>query len=255
MGQKVNPNGFRIGFNKGWVSHWFATKGYAAALQEDSAIRTHIEKRYHHSGIAKVDIFRNREDLTVNLYTSKPGIVIGRGGAGSQELRQKLELAVRKVRKDATGKVNLRVNIIEARSPELTAKLVAETIANQLERRISVKRAMKSAVERTMEKRAKGIKIKVSGRLNGADIARSEVVSQGSIPLQTLRSDINYALAEAVTTFGVIGVKVWIYLGDSEHLPLEATPEVHRGSNNRQGGRPQGGDRDRRSSGRPAPKR
>lgn len=232
MGQKVNPVGFRIGFNKGWTSHWFSAKNFAAGLQEDSAIKQIIEKRYHHSGIAVVDIFRNRGDIVVTIHSSKPGIIIGRSGAGAQELRAKLEKAIQKVRK-SQDKVNLRVNIVETRSPELNATLVAETIANQLERRISVKRAIKQAIERTMEKRAKGIKIKVSGRLNGAEIARSEGSSQGSIPLQTLRSNISYALAQANTTYGVIGIKVWIYLGDSEEMPIEATPEQQRSSHKR----------------------
>ncbi len=232
MGQKVNPVGFRIGFNKGWTSHWFSANNFAAGLQEDSAIKQIIEKRYHHSGIATVDIFRNRGDIVVTIHSSKPGIIIGRSGAGAQELRAKLEKAIQKVRK-SQDKVNLRVNIVEVRSPELNATLVAETIANQLERRISVKRAIKQAIERTMEKRAKGIKIKVSGRLNGAEIARSEGSSKGSIPLQTLRSNISYALAQANTTYGVIGVKVWIYLGDSQEMPIEATPEQQRSSHKR----------------------
>ncbi len=229
MGQKVNPNGFRIGFNKTWSSHWFAGSDYAKFLQEDNAVKTLIQKRYHHSGIASIEIFRNRGDITVNIHSSKPGIIIGRGGAGSQELRTNLEKAIQKVRK-SSARVQLRVNIIELRNPELSATIVAETIANQIERRISVKRAMKQAIERTLEKRAKGIKIKISGRLNGADIARSEAASSGSIPLQTLRSDISYALAEAKTTFGVIGVKVWIYTGEASNMPIESTPEPHRGS-------------------------
>lgn len=232
MGQKVNPNGVRIGFNKGWVSHWFAGKNYATALQEDAAIRGVVEARYHHSGVSSVEIFRNRGDIVITIHSSKPGIIIGRSGAGAQELRVKLERAIQEVRKDFT-KVTLRVNIVETRVPELNARIVAETIANQIERRISVKRAIKQAIERTMEKRAKGIKIKVSGRLNGAEIARSEAAAQGSIPLQTLRSDISYAHAEAKTTYGVIGVKVWIYLGDAAQMPITATPEQQRSTNKR----------------------
>jgi small subunit ribosomal protein S3 len=233
MGQKVNPVGVRIGFNKGWTSHWFAGKNFAKALQEDAALKQIISKAYHHSGIARVDIFRNRGDIVVTIHSSKPGIIIGRSGVGAQELRANLEKAIQRVRK-SQEKVTLRVNIVENRSPELDATLVAETIANQLERRISVKRAIKQAIERSMEKRAKGIKIKVSGRLNGAEIARSEGSSQGSIPLQTLRSNISYALAQAKTTYGVIGVKVWIYLGDSAELPIESTPEQqHRSSSKR----------------------
>jgi small subunit ribosomal protein S3 len=232
MGQKVNPVGVRIGFNKGWVSHWFAGKNFAGALQEDAAIRQVIEKRYHHSGVSVVEIYRNRGDIVISIYSSKPGIIIGRSGVGAQELRVKLEKAIQVIRK-TNDKITMRVNIVEARNPELNAKLVAETIANQIERRISVKRAMKQAIERTMEKRAKGIKIKISGRLNGAEIARNEAAAAGSIPLQTLRSDISYALAQANTTYGVIGVKVWIYLGDSDQMPIAGTPEQQRSSSKR----------------------
>lgn len=227
MGQKVNPVGLRLGFNKNWVSHWFATKNFASFLQEDGAIQAVIAKRYRQSGVSSVEIYRNRGDVVVSIHSSKPGIIIGRSGVGAQDLRAKLEAAIRKVRGN-DEKVTLRVNIIETRVPELNARLVAETIANQIERRISVKRAIRQAIERTMEKRAKGIKIKVSGRLNGAEIARSESSSNGSIPLQTIRSDISYALAEAHTTYGVIGVKVWIYLGESDQMPVEQAPEAQR---------------------------
>lgn len=227
MGRKVNPIGMRIGFNKTWTSHWYSDQTYASALQEDAAIRNYVNKRYHHSGICSTEIFRNRGDIVVTVHTSKPGLIIGRSGVGAQELKANLEKAVLKVRK-FVGKVNLRVNIMEVRNPELNANVVAETIANQIERRISPKRAIRQAMERTMEKRAKGIKIKISGRLNGADIARSEMVSNGSIPLQTLRSDISYALAEANTTYGAIGVKVWIYTGQADSLPIQATPEQQR---------------------------
>lgn len=224
MGQKVHPIGVRIGFNKTWSSHWFAHRSFTQNLKEDFAVKKLIEKRYHHSGIARVDIFRNRGDIVVTIHSSKPGIIIGRSGAGALELKTQLESAIRKLRQ-TTDKINIRVNITEVRSPELDAQLVAENIANQLERRISVKRAIKQAAERTLDKRALGIKITVSGRLNGAEIARNESVAHGSIPLQTLRSNISYAIAEAVTTYGVIGIKVWIYLGQSEELPIETTPE------------------------------
>lgn len=227
MGQKVNPVGLRLGFNKSWVSHWFSDKNYATCLKEDGAIHQVITKRYRQSGISSVEIYRNRGDVVVTINSSKPGIIIGRSGVGAQELRSKLEAAIRKIR-GTNEKFTLRVNIVETRVPELNAQLVAETIANQIERRISVKRAIRQAMERTMEKRAKGIKIKVSGRLNGAEIARSESASTGSIPLQTIRSDISYALAEARTTYGVIGVKVWIYLGDSDQMPIEHAPEAQR---------------------------
>ena len=220
MGQKVNPVGSRIGYNKIWSAHWFGGHNFAAYLKQDFEIKEIINKRFPKSGIASIEIFRNRGELVVTIHTAKPGLIIGRSGAGAQELKTKIEKLVwaSLSKKDRSS---FRLNIVEVKSPELNAKIVAENIAGQLERRISVKRAMRQAAERTMEKRAKGIKIQISGRLNGAEIARSENLAQGSIPLQTMRSDISYALAEAKTTYGVIGVKVWIYLGDSEVFPHE----------------------------------
>lgn len=218
MGQKVNPNGFRLGFNKSWSSHWFTGKNLVTGLQEDDSIRKAVLKRYARSGIASIEIFRNRGDVVVNINTSKPGIIIGRSGKGAQELKASLEAAIAAIRK-TDKKVIVRLNIVEVKAPELSAQIVADTIAGQIERRIAVKRTMRQAIERTMERRAKGIKIKIAGRLNGAEIARNEVMSNGSIPLQTLRSDISYAHATAVTTYGTIGIKVWIYLGESDQLP------------------------------------
>lgn len=224
MGQKVNPNGARLGFNKNWTSHWFSGKNLVAGLQEDHAIKSVINERYQRSGISAIETFRNRGDVVVNIHTSKPGIIIGRSGKGIQELKQKLEQAMARIRKTNT-KVGLRLNIVETKVPEFSAQVVADTIAGQLERRISVKRAMRQAIERSMERKAKGIKVKVSGRLNGAEIARNEVMSNGSIPLQTLRSDISYAQATAVTTYGSIGIKVWIYLGQSDEMPTSQPVE------------------------------
>jgi small subunit ribosomal protein S3 len=220
MGQKVNPIGLRLGFNRGWSSHWFSTKEYSKCLQQDDMIKTIIRGKYARASISSIEIFRNRGDIVVNIHTAKPGIIIGRSGAGAQELRSMIE---KKLFQGLTIKErpNFRLNIVEVKNPELSATIVAENIANQIERRISVKRAIRQAMERTMEKKAKGIKIKVSGRLGGAEIARSEAASSGSIPLQTLRSDISYALGEAKTTFGVIGVKVWIYLGESDQMPVD----------------------------------
>jgi small subunit ribosomal protein S3 len=224
MGQKVNPNGFRLGFNKTWTSQWFTGKVYTGGLQEDHAIKQVIAKRYQRAGIGSIEIFRNRGEVIVNIHTAKPGIIIGRSGKGVQELKQQLEAAIARSR--TTGNVlGLRLNIVEIKAPELSAQIVADTIAGQLERRISVKRAMRQSIERTMERGAKGIKVKIAGRLNGAEIARNEVMSNGSIPLQTLRSDISYAQATAITTYGAIGVKVWIYLGVSEELPTSAPQE------------------------------
>ena len=227
MGQKVNPHGLRLGFNKNWTSHWFATASYAAYLEQDRQIRVLINKRYNRSGVQNIDIYRRSGEVVVSIHTSKPGIIIGRGGAGSTELKAKLEAMLFQ---DLTKseRPSVRLNIVEVKTPELSAKLVAENIAGQLERRIAVKRTMRQAVERTMERRAKGIKIKISGRLNGAEIARNETTSNGSIPLQSLKSDISYGLAEAQTTYGVIGIKVWIYTGDSTELPPEGMEQSTR---------------------------
>lgn len=220
MGQKVNPVGVRLGFNKTWSAHWFSTKLYSTYLREDSIIKTLVTKRYPNSGVSQINIFRNRADIIITIHTSKPGLIIGRSGAGAQELRSQVEKALFK-HINLKERPALRINIVEVKVPELSAKIVAETIANQIERRISVKRAIKQAIERTIEKKALGIKIRVSGRLGGAEIARSEIASSGSIPLQTIRSNVDYALAEAKTTYGVIGVKVWIYLGQSDQLPID----------------------------------
>lgn len=227
MGQKVNPHGLRLGFNKNWTSHWFAGKEYALFLEQDRQIRELINKKYHRSGIQNIDIYRRSGELVISIHTSKPGIIIGRGGAGSTDLKARLEAMVfQNVIK--SERPSLRLNIVEVKTPELSAKLVAENIAGQLERRIAVKRTMRQAVERTMERRAKGIKIKISGRLNGAEIARNESTSTGSVPLQSLKSDISYGLAEAHTTYGIIGVKVWIYTGDSVEMPPEAMEQSTR---------------------------
>lgn len=221
MGQKVNPVGLRIGFNKGWSAHWFSQKNYASFLQDDAKINAVINKKHARAGIGQIQIFRNRGELVITVNTAKPGLIIGRNGTGAQDLKKKLEYELFRTL-PGKERPNLRLNIVEIKNPELSAKVVAENIAGQLERRISVKRAIRQAVERTMEKKAKGIKVKVSGRLNGAEIARSENAASGSIPLQTIRSDVDYALAEAHTTYGVIGVKVWIYLGESDTFPMES---------------------------------
>lgn len=227
MGQKVNPNGLRLGFNKNWSAHWFAEKNFAVNLEQDRLVRQLIDKKFVRAGINSVEIFRRSGELLISIVTSKPGIVIGRGGAGSTDLRNKIEHTLFK-QVNHKDRPKVRLNIVEFKNPELSAKLVAETIAGQLERRIAVKRAIRQAIERTMERRAKGIKIRVSGRLNGAEIARSENASNGSIPLQTMRSDISYSLSEAKTTYGILGVKVWIYLGDSDEMPAEPTEQSTR---------------------------
>ena len=207
MGQKTHPTGFRLGIIKDWQAKWFAPKGlnYAAQVWEDLRIRDVIQKQYSDAGISRIDIERTAHDLTVTVSTSRPGIVIGRGGQRVDELRKAVETA--------TGGKRVRLNIQEIRQPELDAFLVARNIADQLERRIAFRRAMRQSVQRAMQAGAKGIKIRVAGRLGGSEIARREKVMEGQVPLHTLRADIDYGLSEARTTMGRIGVKVWIYRG------------------------------------------
>jgi small subunit ribosomal protein S3 len=206
VGQKVNPHGLRVGIIKDWSSKWYSNnKEFSNLLIEDSEIRQYVKEKCFSSGIAKTEIERAANRVKVSIYTAKPGMVIGKGGTGVEELKNDLE--------KMTGK-NVFINIIEVKVPELEAQLVAENIASQLEKRVSFRRAMKQAIQRTMRAGAKGIKTTVSGRLGGAEIARSERYSEGTIPLQTLRADIDYGFAEADTTYGKIGVKVWIYKGE-----------------------------------------
>lgn len=206
MGQKVNPHGLRVGIIKDWSSKWYSGKrDFSSLLIEDKKIRKYAKDKFYTSGVSKVEIERAANRVKVTIYTAKPGMVIGKGGAGVDDLKKELEVM--------TGK-NVFINIIEIKVPELDAQLVAENIASQLEKRVSFRRAMKQAIQRTMRAGAKGIKTMVSGRLGGAEIARSERYSEGTIPLQTLRADIDYGFAEADTTYGKIGVKVWIYKGE-----------------------------------------
>jgi len=214
MGQKVNPHGLRVGVIKEWDTRWFASKkDFAGYLLEDHKIRVYLKKKLFPAGVSKILIERTLNKIVVDIYTAKPGIVIGRGGSGVEILKKELL--------NLTGK-NIVVNIIEVKVPEMDAQLVAENIAAQLERRISFRRAMKQSLGRTMKVGAKGIKIQCSGRLGGAEIARSEGYHEGSIPLQTIRADIDYGFAEASTTYGRLGVKVWIYKG--EVLPGKKAP-------------------------------
>jgi small subunit ribosomal protein S3 len=206
MGQKVNPHGLRIGIIKDWDTKWYANaKNFSEFLVEDNKIRKYIKKKLYISGVARIEIERAANKIKVNVHTAKPGIVIGKGGAGIEELRKEVE--------GLTGK-SVLINITEIKTPEVNAQLVAENIASQLEKRISFRRAMKQAMSRAMKLGAKGIKTAVSGRLGGAEIARSEHYHEGTIPLQTLRADIDYGFAEANTTYGKIGVKTWIYKGE-----------------------------------------
>jgi len=205
MGQKVNPRSLRLQLDKDWSSKWFASKDYADRLVEDVNIRRAIAKKLsRRAGVARVDIERSASQMTVTIYTAKPGVVIGRGGSGAEELKKELNKMVG---------APVKVSIEEIKRPETNAKLVAENIAGQLERRISFRRAMKMSVENAMKSGAKGAKVMVAGRLNGAEMGRREKVAQGSIPLHTLRADIDYGHAEARTTYGIIGVKVWIHKG------------------------------------------
>ncbi|AKX95314.1 30S ribosomal protein S3 [Neomoorella thermoacetica] len=211
MGQKVHPKGLRLGIIRDWDSRWYAGKEYKTLLHEDLKIREFIKKRLYQAGIASVEIERAANRIKVIVNTAKPGIVIGRGGAEVEALRKDLERL--------TGK-QVNLNIAEIKKPELNAQLVAENVAAQLEKRIAFRRAMKQAVGRAMRLGAQGIKIACGGRLAGAEIARTEWYSEGKVPLHTLRADIDYGFAEANTTYGKIGVKVWIYKG--EVLPERA---------------------------------
>lgn len=205
MGQKVNPNGFRVGVIRPWRARWYADKGYTALVQEDRAIREMIAARHANAGVAGVDIERSGNNVAVTIHTARPGIIIGKSGQNVERLRQMLE--------NLTGK-KVKVNIIEVRQPDVNATLVARSIADQLERRISFRRAIKQSIQRAMDRGAKGIKVQVSGRLGGSEMSRRESDRRGRVPLQTLRADVEYGAAEALTTYGVIGVKVWIYRGD-----------------------------------------
>jgi len=205
VGQKVHPKGLRIGIIHGWDAKWFADKDYADLLHEDVRIRDHIKGRLNTAGISRVEIERAANRIKLTIHTARPGMVIGRGGSGVDRLRDELE--------DLTGK-QVSIDIVEVKVPELDAQLVAENIAAQLVRRVSFRRAMKQAVSRAMRLGAKGVKVVCAGRLGGAEIARSERYVEGTVPLHTLRADIDYGFAEANTTYGQIGVKAWIYKGD-----------------------------------------
>lgn len=218
MGQKVNPIGLRLGITRTWDSTWYADKKYADLLHEDLKLRKYVKERLYAAGVSRIQIERAANRIRVTIHTARPGMVIGRGGAEAEALRKDLEAM--------TGK-QVSVNILEIRHPEADAQLIAENIANQLERRISFRRAMKQAMMRAERLGVQGIRMKTSGRLGGAEIARTEGYSSGKLPLHTLRADIDYGFAEAMTTYGKIGVKVWVYKG--EVLPT-------KGRDRRQGG-------------------
>jgi small subunit ribosomal protein S3 len=207
MGQKVHPTGFRLGYNKTWRSRWYADREYADLLHEDLKLKQDLKKRFAHAGVSRVDVERAANKLKISISTSRPGIIIGRKGQEVDKLKQEIQ------RK--TGK-EVFINIQEILKPELDAQLVSESVALQLGKRIAFRRAMRKAVDAALRFGARGIKIKVSGRLNGAEIARSEWYLHGQLPLHTLRADVEYGFAEADTTFGQIGVKTWIYKGETD---------------------------------------
>lgn len=236
MGQKVNPHGLRVGVIKDWDSRWFADKStFGDTLVEDFKIREFVKKSLFAAGIAKIEIERDAARVRLNIHCAKPGLVIGKSGADIEKLRAKLETMTSKP---------VLVNIVEVKQPDMSAQLVAESVCAQLERRISFRRAMKQAIQRTMRLGAKGIKIRCAGRLGGAEIARAEVYHEGTIPLHTLRADIDYGFAEAHTTYGRLGVKVYIYKGEvlkgnittAPKLPEERKPDTRRPRRPRQEG-------------------
>ena len=245
MGQKVHPIGFRVGVIRDWESKWYADKEFPVLLIEDANIRKYVKSKLSQAGISRTEIERQANKVKIILHTARPGIIIGRGGKGVDELREELERLTKK---------QVHVSVQEVRQPELDAQLVAESIAQQIEKRISHKRAMKQTVTRTMRFGAKGIKIRVAGRLGGAEMARVETDRQGKVPLHTIRADIDYGFTEAKTTYGHIGIKVWIYKGDilpgtrraepSEEEVMEARrKQIRERRPRREGGGDRGGER------------
>ncbi|MDO4458956.1 MAG: 30S ribosomal protein S3 [Clostridia bacterium] len=231
MGQKVNPHGYRVGVIKDWDSRWFANKStFGDTLVEDYNLRKVLKKQLYSAGVPKIEIERDSTKVRIHIHCAKPGMVIGKGGAEIEKLRQQCEKMLNKP---------CVINIVEVRQPDLNAQLVAENIAQQLEKRISFRRAMKQCIGRSMKLGARGIKTQCSGRLGGAEIARSEQYHDGTIPLQTIRADIDYGFAEANTTYGKIGVKVWLYKG--EVLNVNANNERPERRNNRRNNRREGG--------------
>jgi len=247
MGQKVNPHGLRVGVIKDWDSRWFANKSdFGDTLVEDYNVRKFIKKNLYAAGVPKIEIERFADKVRIHIHCAKPGVVIGRGGAEIEKLRANVEKMIGK---------SVAINIVEVKQPDINAQLVAEKIAHDLEDRISFRRAMKQSIGRTMRLGAKGIKTKVSGRLGGAEIARSESYHEGTIPLQTIRADIDYGFAEAHTTYGRIGVKVWIYKGevlkgDAAKAAAQREKVERKSRDNNRGGRDDRRRRDNRNGDR-----
>ncbi len=241
MGQKIHPIGLRIGIIRDWDSKWYADREFPEYLKEDAEIRRYVKRRLGQAGISRVEIERAANRVRVTLHTGKPGIIIGRGGKGIDELQSRLQVLTKRP---------VHVSVSEVRVPDLDAQLVAENIAGQIERRVAYKRAMRQAVLRAMRLGAKGIKIRVAGRLGGAEMARVENDKQGKIPLHTLRADIDYGFAEARTTYGHIGVKVWIYRGDILKDGVRPEPEWHGGQRAEGERRAEDGRRPRGRTGR-----
>lgn len=238
MGQKVNPHGIRVGVIKDWDSRWFANdNAFGDTLVEDYKVRKFLKKTLYAAGVPRIEIERDAERVRIHIHCAKPGLVIGKGGAEIEKLKAQLTKMV-------AGDKQVLINIVEVKQPDLSATLVAENIAAQLERRVSFRRAMKQAIGRTMRLGAKGIKTRVSGRLGGAEIARAEDYHEGTIPLQTLRADIDYGFAEADTTYGKLGVKVWIYKGEVLKGDIaKARARMDAPKNNRRRPRKEGGSK------------
>ncbi len=232
MGQKINPVGFRLGITKEHKSCWYAdSKRYPELLQEDRRIRQYVEKNLSNAGIADIRIERKADQVDLAIHTARPGVVVGRGGSGIEQLRLGLQAALGSNRQ-------IRINVIEVSRIDAEASLIAESIAQQLERRVSFRRVVRQAIQRAQRAEVKGIKIQVSGRLNGAEIARTEWVREGRVPLHTLRADIDYAYRTAKTTYGILGVKVWVFKGEifpgQEEQPVTAAPQNPRRNRRRQ---------------------
>lgn len=208
MGQKVHPKSFRLGVTTDWNSKWFSSREYPKLLRQDVMIRSYLKKKLPAAGVALIEIERSLQNLTVTIHTSKPGVVIGRGGAGIELLKKEMKQQLM-----GQGKYNLKVNIQEVTKPELSAQVMVGNMAEQIEKRLPFRRVLKQTIEQVMNAGAEGVKVMVAGRLNGSEIARTEMLSQGSLPLQTLRANIDYGRGEAHTTYGKIGIKVWIYKG------------------------------------------